>query len=107
MLKLFSTLIAIFFSLVFFLYFLILVFYKFGIVIPDPINLNLIGLTLLLFSITNSHLISNREFIDFILMVSRVEYNNLNEPKSPLDFQQKYFLKHESTYFTDKKCSEN
>jgi hypothetical protein len=94
-------------SLFLLLYFLILIFYKLGMVIPRFINFDLIGLTLLLFSITNSHLLLSKEFVDFILMVSKAEYNSLNEPGHPLYFQQKYFLKHESTYFLDKKCSEN
>lgn len=89
------------------LYVLILFFYRFDVILPGFINFNLINVTFLLFSITNANLISSKDFIDFLSLVMRANYNNLSESRSSLNVQQKYFLKHESTYFLDKKCSES
>jgi hypothetical protein len=88
------------------LYVLTLFFYKLDIVIPQFLNFNLINITFIFFSLTNSNLLSSKDFVDFLSLVTKANYNNLNESHSSLSIQQKYFLKHESTYFTDKKCSE-
>jgi hypothetical protein len=88
------------------LYVLTLFFYKLDVVIPESLNLNLVNITFILFSFTNFNLLSSKDFVDFLSLVTKANYNNLNESHSSLSIQQKYFLKHESTYFSDKKCSE-
>jgi len=85
----------------------IVFFYKCGAVIPNFLNINLINLTIILFAISNSNSILEKNFIDLMVFINKVNYNNLENIYGRLNFQEKYFLKYESTYFTDKKCSES
>lgn len=94
-------------SIVLLSYFLVLVFYKFDLVLPNILNFNLIGTTIMLFSLTNSNLIGGKSFTDLISLITKVNYNNVEESQGYIDLQKKYFLKHESTYFLDKKCTES
>jgi len=93
--------------IIFLSYFLVLVFYKFDLVLPNILNFNLIGVTIMLFSLTNSNLIGSKSFTDLISIITKVNYNNVEESQGYTDLQKKYFLKHESTYFLDKKCGES
>jgi hypothetical protein len=89
------------------IYLLVLVFYKSEIILPSFLNFGLIGTTVFLFSLLNSNLLTDKNFIDFLISLTQVNYNNIEESQGTLNLQEKYFLKHESTYFTDKKCSES
>jgi hypothetical protein len=88
-------------------YLLILIFYKYNLILPNFINFNLINLTTLIFSITTSGIILEKNLIEFLINLNRVNYNNINFNQNELKFQEKYFSKYEGTYFSDKKCSES
>jgi hypothetical protein len=105
-LRLFLTFILVVLSVILLSYLLVLVFYRFDIVLPNILNFNLISTTVVLFSLTNSNLIGSKSFTDLLSIITKVNYNNIEESQGYADLQKKYFLKHESTYFLDKKCSE-
>jgi len=50
--------------------------------------------------------IFEKNLIDFLIILNKINYNNLEGSYGSLNFQEKYFLKYENTYFQDKKCGE-
>jgi hypothetical protein len=91
----------------FILYAIIIIFYNYSLFLPNFINFNLVNLTILFFIILNSNSIVDKGFIDFLVLLNKVNYNNLESSYGSLNFQEKYFLKYENTYFMDKKCSDD
>jgi hypothetical protein len=79
--------------IIFLSYFLVLVFYRFDLVLPNVLNFNLIGTTIMLFSLTNSNLIGSKSFTDLISVITKVNYNNVEESGGYTDLQKKIFLK--------------
>jgi len=88
-------------------YLLVIIFYKYSLVIPNFINFNLINLTILLFSVTSSNTILDKNLIEFLIFLNKINMNGSESDQYFLKIQEKYFLKYENTYFLDKKCSEN
>jgi len=89
------------------LYIVIIIFYNYNLLLPNFINLNLVNLTILFFIISNSGNILDKGFTDFLVILNKINYNNLEYSYGSLNFQEKYFLKYENTYFLDKKCGDD
>jgi hypothetical protein len=66
----------------------------------------LVNITILLFSCINSGVALENLLSNFVILVAKVNYNNLDLIKTNLTVQEKYFSKYENTYFTDKKCGD-
>jgi hypothetical protein len=88
------------------LYILILISYKCEFILPSVLTLTITNVTVLLFSFYNSNLAIETSLLNFASSLIKVNYNNLEVGSTPLKVQEKYFSKYESTYFTDKKCSD-
>jgi hypothetical protein len=87
-------------------YLLVIIFYKYNLLLPNFLNFNLIGFTIFIFSIVVPNNLLEGLLIDFIILLNKINYNNLEYTQNLLKFQEKYFSKFEGTYFQDKKCGE-
>lgn len=89
-----------------FLYGLVVLTYKYNLILPKFISISVTNVIIFFFSfvISNTHI--ETQLIPTLLSIIRVNYNNLESNTLTLKVQEKYFSKFENTYFTDKKCSD-
>lgn len=93
--------------LVLFLYIFVIISYECSAVVPSIINFDLVGTSVFFFSLLSAEVLTESSLVHFLGLLARSSYNNPDNVVGGVKIQEKYFLKHESDFFSDKKFSDS